>query len=713
MSGITRDQRHTRQHRCPVCGGADSDPRGQGKRCSGFTSADGAWCHCSREEHAGAIGANGAGLYAHKMQGACNCGDEHRAAPPRNTTPATRSRIVATYDYTDERGRLLFQVVRKEPKAFLQRKPDGDGGWIWKLGKMQRVPYRLHEFAKADAKRTVFIVEGEKDANALALRGQLATCNPGGAGKWSAVDAVARKVLADRPVCIVADADGPGRQHAQHVAQALADVASDVRVIEMPDEHKDVAAYLEAGGTVDEIMAMFFAGPEWKPESAPAPASWVQSWEAKLLRTQKGLPRKAVTNVVVPLMHDPAWAEVLRFNALANNVEKLKAPPWIDEEGEAGEWTEGDDTRLVIWLEHRLRGLTFTAAMVRAAVENVARRDSYHPIREQLATLKWDGNVRLGTWLRDYLGATEQPAEYLAAVGTWWPVSAVARVMQPGCQADHSLVLEGAQGKGKSTAVRILGGEKHSSTLTSTLGDKDSYQVLRGKWIVEIAELAGMRRSDVERVKAYISAPKDTYRPSYARCTADFPRQCVFICTTNAASYLADHTGARRFWPVRTGHINLKGLAAVRDQLWAEAVARYESNERWWPIAEDGAMLKDQQEERAEVDPWEGVIAEWLAGRVGAVTMREILGHAINKDPGQWTRHDETRAGAIMHQLGWNRRRARRNGARVYLYEPPADQAQPPLPGVPTDGEGVPTEGWSDHLVSLPSLPESPILTDL
>ncbi len=260
---VSREQRHTRQRRCPVCDGADGDPRGRGARCSGFTSADGTYAQCSREELSGRIEANNAGLFAHRLAGSCHCGTTHGTG----TAVRVVDTIEATYGYTDEAGRLLFEVVRKSGKQFRQRKPDGAGGWEWKLNGVRRVPYRLRELLESTADRTVYIVEGEKDVESLERRGHLATTNPGGAGKWSAVADVAATALQGRDVVVVADADEVGRKHALEVEASLRGVARSVRVVEPPSPHKDVSDLLLAGGTLDELVDRNPEPPEPTPEA--------------------------------------------------------------------------------------------------------------------------------------------------------------------------------------------------------------------------------------------------------------------------------------------------------------------------------------------------------------------------------------------------------------------------------------------------------------
>jgi|GEM_PF-1034111 len=284
MSGaVTREQRHTRAHRCPICGGADGDPRGQGKRCSGYTSRDGEWCRCSREEHAGALSADDHGLFVHRLRGPCKCGATHGPA----SVTQLRSEIVATYDYTDERGTLLYQVVRLAPKSFRQRRPDGAGGWTWQLGDVRRVLYRLRDLVEDDADRTVYLVEGEKDADALAKRGYLATCNPMGAGKWRHVAEHAREVLRDRDVVVVADADDVGRRHALEVADSLRGVVRSLVTMECPAPHKDVSDLLAARGQITDLVPLRPDPSKEKKEAKESPtdpAAPIDAWSSRLVQ---------------------------------------------------------------------------------------------------------------------------------------------------------------------------------------------------------------------------------------------------------------------------------------------------------------------------------------------------------------------------------------------------------------------------------------------
>ncbi len=254
---------------CPVCGGNERDPRGDGKRCFGFTSDDG-WVHCTREDLAGNIDQGPDQAYAHRMQGPCKCGQTHGESP-LVVVPGGAG-FEAEYNYRDERGTLLFQVLRRPGTAgrskFLQRRPNGPD-WIWKMDNVRRVPYLLPELLAADRSKTVFVVEGEKDVHTLVRLGEVATCNPGGADKWHLVADDARSALAGRSVVIIADADEAGRRHASAILGSLQGHAASVKILEMPRPHKDVTEFVEAGG---DFGAWFRGGPvESTPVSVPDP----------------------------------------------------------------------------------------------------------------------------------------------------------------------------------------------------------------------------------------------------------------------------------------------------------------------------------------------------------------------------------------------------------------------------------------------------------
>jgi hypothetical protein len=266
---VNPEQRFTKAHPCPICGGHDAKERGAGERCYGFMSSDGEWSHCSREEYAGSIDLNPKTEgFPHKLTGECKCGTQH--GPDNNVTklhPKSRKgRIVKTYDYTDEIGELLFQTVRYEdPKDFRQRRPNGSGGWEWNLTGVRRVLYHLPELLKADKDTTIYLCEGEKDVDRLREEDLVATTNPMGAKKW-------RKeytdILAGRYVVVLEDNDKDGRVHVEAVASALSGKAASAKVLKLPGlpEKGDVFDYFEAGGTAAELERIAGEVEEWDAE---------------------------------------------------------------------------------------------------------------------------------------------------------------------------------------------------------------------------------------------------------------------------------------------------------------------------------------------------------------------------------------------------------------------------------------------------------------
>jgi predicted P-loop ATPase len=301
-------------------------------------------------------------------------------------------------------------------------------------------------------------------------------------------------------------------------------------------------------------------------------------------------------------------------------------------------------------------------------------------------------------------------SELVRAIGRKVLVSAVARVERPGCKVDHMLILEGPQGTLKSKALRALAGDAWFTDQIADLGTKDSSQDLKGVWLVEISELSAIRPGEVEKVKAYISRQVDHYRPSYGRHSIDVPRQNVFVGTTNDAEYLSDSTGGRRFWPICCTNIDVEALARDRDQLWAEAVARFKSGENWWLDANElRSDARKEQEHRRIADPWESIIATWLDHpatkpdregvrlpivlKDGRVTVAQLLEHAICKPSERQSKSDQMRVGKILKLFGWKKRKT--DGNVVWEPGDPDGGTEATPQGVPNgevSSQGVPAE---------------------
>ena len=388
-----------------------------------------------------------------------------------------------------------------------------------------------------------------------------------------------------------------------------------------------------------------------------------EDWETGLIRNDKGRVLPDAANVYHILTHHPQWQGVIGLNKMADVITKRRALPF-DGSGK-GEWKDTDDQRLVVWLSREYR-IDTSPRKVLEQVNLIAENNAFHPVLEYFNSLEWDGIPRLDSFAPAYLGAEE--SLYTALAVSMWMISAVARVFKPGCKADHVLILEGEQGIRKSSALGALAGEWFMDTPIQ-IGSKDAMEVIRGKLIVELAELDSFNRAESSAAKSFFSSSGDTFRASYGRRAATIPRQCVFAGTVNHDQYMKDDSGNRRYWPIYCTRADLDEIRSDRDQIWAEAVARYKANEKWWPEGEQVALFRDEQEKRFMQDAWHTPIREWLEKNNLAeyVTTAEVMGEALNMDIGKWTKADQIRVGTILRRLGFSRKRKRFGGADGYL----------------------------------------------
>jgi predicted P-loop ATPase len=388
-------------------------------------------------------------------------------------------------------------------------------------------------------------------------------------------------------------------------------------------------------------------------------------WQERLLRNRKG-PMGCLQNVLVALQYAPDWRRVLHFDESALHVVAKAPPPW-GSRAAPFVWHDEDDVRTAAWMQRQ--GIMVSKEIAGQAVQTIAREFPFHPIREYLNGLAWDKIPRINDWLTLYISV--DPSDYARAVGAKWLIGAVARIFQPGCKNDTCLVLEGPQGLLKSTALRTLACPWFTDEI-SDLGTKDAAMQVRGVWIIELAELDAMSRTEASRTKAFMSRSADRYRPPYGRHLIEVPRESVFAGTANHDTYLKDETGGRRFWPIRCGSIRVEDLRRDRDQLWAEAVARYRTGETWWiDSVELNATAAEEQQERYDEDAWQPLVEEWVQGRE-RVTLDQILRDCLGKEPRDWTQGDKTRVARCLRAIGWTRKRAPKDerGRREWIYRP-------------------------------------------
>jgi hypothetical protein len=373
-------------------------------------------------------------------------------------------------------------------------------------------------------------------------------------------------------------------------------------------------------------------------------------WTANLILDKHGAVRPVLANLTRFLRWHPEWDGVLSFDEFNARVIVRKPPPWGPEAPDTP-WTDHHESLGRIWFQDE----KIFAALgdVGRAVQAAARANSFNPVRDYFDALEWDGTPRLDTWLVTYFHADDTP--YVRAIGPRWLMSSPARVYRPGCQADHTLVLEGQQGRLKSQALRAL--PKDPSWFTdrlSHIGSKDAAIELVGIQIVELAEMDALAKAASSTSKSYLTRQDDRFRPPYGKHTINLRRQCVFAATINppAGGYLKDPTGARRFWPVAChGMIDRDGIERDRDQLWAEAVVRFKAGALWWlETPELEALAFAEQATRFKVDTWQEPVEEWLGERKDT-SIGEVLEHALWIAPQEVTRSAEMRVSSILTNL--------------------------------------------------------------
>ncbi len=463
-----------------------------------------------------------------------------------------------------------------------------------------------------------------------------------------------------RKVIIAFDADAAVKDQVRfariELAQHLRRQGAVVGFLEWDLAHgKGIDDHLAAVGpeaVLSEIARVTFSAFNWREElirAKPTPAH------------PQGNIYPVLANAITALRHSPEWQGVLAFNEFLLTPMAIKPTPWGAVSNAT--WSDHEDRLTAEWLQRK--GILVDVGTAAQAAQTVSKDRSFHPVRKYLESIAWDGINRLDTWLTTYLGVED--SNYARAVGARWLISAVARIYRPGVKADCCLILEGPQGSKKSTALKTLAGPYFTDELAD-LGTKDSVLQTQGVWIIELSELDSLSRAEVGRIKAFMSRTTDRFRPPYGKRLIESPRQCVFAGSVNHSSYLRDDSGGRRFWPVACGRIDIDRFARDRDQLWAEAKARFERGCVWWlETTELVGMASLEQADRYEGDPWEEVIAHWAEDRRSA-SIGEVLSRCLDKPQALWTQVDKNRVARCFRALGWERYRERQGTRLEWRY---------------------------------------------
>lgn len=378
---------------------------------------------------------------------------------------------------------------------------------------------------------------------------------------------------------------------------------------------------------------------------------------------QRVLP--TLNNALLILALDPRLGGGLAYDEFGERMLLTRAPPPTregdpDPPGPYPRPWNAEDVALFQAHLQRLWSHRFSRQTVEEAMPVEAKRRRFHPLRDWLDGLAWDGKPRVDGWLRRAFGCPGDP--YHAAAGAKLLVASVRRVRRPGCKFDHTPVFEGLQGVGKSTALRKLyGDEWFSDAMPDDMAGKDAAMALNGVWCLELAELQQLIRSEPATVKAFLSRQVDRYRPPYGRVYIDRPRQTILVGTTNDEEWLSDATGNRRFWPLACAHADVAWIEAHREQLWAEAAAREAAGETHWLDGDEArAGAVREQAGRLVEDAWGEKVRVFLNdGRVRATTADML--DALNIPIAQQNKSSQMRVAAILRAEGWRKDRTEKS----------------------------------------------------
>jgi predicted P-loop ATPase len=408
----------------------------------------------------------------------------------------------------------------------------------------------------------------------------------------------------------------------------------------------------------------------------PIAAAPKPSWVGRLHHTREGEVHPTLANALIIMAHDPVFRGMFGHNTFTDRRMLMREPPPSEDAGflmpgpYPRSWYDEDISLTQAYMQ-RVWAPRFQRNVIADAMAVTAMSNPFHPLRDWLNGLVWDGVKRLDNWLysafdvrNEFIPGTEEykaKRAYFRAVGAKFLIAAARRIRQPGCKFDSMLILEGSQRIGKSTALLTLFGRDYfSDNVPPDLANRDAAIALHGLWCLEFAEIDHLVRTEVETIKAFLSRAVDHYRPVHGRDFVDVPRQGVLAGTTNSDDYLRDATGNTRMWPVPCQCADVEWIALNREQLWAEACAREAAGETiWLDNADTQGAASETTASRMSEEVWQPAIVQWLESsernKAVPVTSARILEEAIGMDKDKMTKAASMRVGAVMRSLGWDR----------------------------------------------------------
>jgi hypothetical protein len=677
-----------------------------GERGTDLVSLYAAMYGLSQTEAARQLGAEDAPLV--RTNGAAPAEAEERSEYPPGNAPLDLQAFkhpqhgvpTVRYVYRDSSGGALYVVARHDrPGGGKEIQPWSwrNGSWRRKGASKPRALYGLQRLAALT--RRVIVVEGEKAAEALQAVVQLSPVVTwsGGAQAWRHTD---WSPLTGRAVLLWPDADPPGVAAMEGLAKLLLEQQCAVSRVDtegLPDAYDAADAVLAGltGPALNEWLQpriqpvrldLAGSGKEPQrvlaPESAPGavtveaeeitfgdrPTGALVAAAFDLKLCSRGLPHQNLNNaqrLVKGLIEKSHDLPALWWDSFLSQVRT-----------EAGEWADKDTLGLLATVQDRFEFEKLSRETLDQAVALYAWEHSRNCAQEWLKGLEWDGVERLDFFLSDGFGTVHNA--YTQSVGRCFLMGMVARVLMPGCQVDNLPVFEGAQGITKSQALRALGGPWYAEAMESVLA-KDFYLALAGKMLVEIAEFSSFQRAENEAIKAAISRPTDRYRAPYGKRSEDHSRSNVFAATTNEHEWNRDPTGARRFWPVKCGHIDVGWITACREQLFAESVTRVTrvpancapvervlAGAAWWDVPAEDARV--EQAARFESDTVAEAMRQYVTSRPGGFTTLDVIWFGLGLDgPQRYDRAIQTRVKTQLVQWGYRAVSKEGGGDKVWM----------------------------------------------